>query len=234
MTNTKIGKIIRLSIFFFVILHPNSDIDMKTEINPQETGRGEAFSMWMSSPQPMVTLVKTFDVSRLRKVSRKTGIKFTVLLCWCIVKAASKIDEFFLLPQHDKLFRFDRLAVNVIVLNVKGGISLCDIPYSDNIRQFNKDYLEISGQVSKTCKSTSLEDYMIIGTSALPQTELDCIVNQYSGRYNNPFLAWGRYRKGLFKTTLPISLQFHHAQMDGSHACHFLDNLQDEINRLMC
>lgn len=205
---------------------------MKQEINHQDTNRAEAFELWMTSPMPMVTLVKTMDVSRIRKVSRKTGIKFNVLLCWCVGKAASSIDEFFLLPTNGKLFQFDKLAINIVVQNCKGGLSLCDIPYSDNIRQFDADYQELTGLATKTCKSTSLEDSMIIGTSALPQTELDCIVNQYSGRYNNPFLAWGRYRKRLFKTILPISLQFHHAQMDGEHACRFLNNLQNEINRL--
>ena len=180
----------------------------------------------------MVTLVKTFDVGRLRKVSRKTGIKFTVLLCWCICKAASSIEEFFLLPTPDHLYRFDKLAVNVVVLNEKGGITLCDVPYSEDIRQFNDDYLEVTSLAANTCKTTSLEDTMIIGISALPHTELDCIVNQYSGRWNNPFLVWGKYRKGFFKTTMPISLQFHHAQMDGMQACRFLNNLQYEINHI--
>ena len=44
---------------------------MKREINPQESSRADAFRMWMSSPLPMVTLVKTVDVSRLVKVSKK-------------------------------------------------------------------------------------------------------------------------------------------------------------------
>ena len=38
---------------------------MKTEVNPQDTNRAEAFELWMSSPMPMVTLTKTFDVSNL-------------------------------------------------------------------------------------------------------------------------------------------------------------------------
>ena len=42
-------------------------------------------------------------------------------------------------------------------------------------------------------------------------------------------VMWGKYRKGLFKTTLPVSFQFHHVQMDGGHAARFLDILQDEI-----
>ena len=215
---------------------------MKREINPQDTNRAEAFSLWMSSPMPMVTLMKTFDVTRLVKVSKRSGMKFTMLMCWCIGKAASSIDEFFLLPEKvqvgesggivERLFCYDCLAINIVVQNVKGGISLCDVPFSDDIGQFNADYLKLTGEAAKTCKSTALEDHIIVGTSALPQIELDCIVNQYSGRYNNPFLAWGRYRKGLFKTTLPVSFQFHHVQMDGGHAVRFLQRLQDEINKL--
>ena len=205
---------------------------MKQEISPKESCRAEAFELWMSSPQPMVTVVKTFEVGRLRKASRKTGIKFNVLLCWCICKAASSIEELFLLPVPGHLYRYDKLAVNVIVQNKKGGITLCDVPYSEDIRQFNADYMRVTSLAAKTCEGTSLEDAMIIGTSALPCTELDVIVNQYSGRWNNPFLAWGKYRKGFFRTTLPISLQFHHAQMDGMQAGRFLNNLQEEINKV--
>ena len=205
---------------------------MKKEINPQESIRANAFSMWMSSPMPMVTLVKTFDVTRLIKASKKSGIKFNVLMCWCIGKAAKDIKEFYLLPENGKLFQFDQFAINVIVENCKGDISSCDIPYSDDLEQFNRDYQKLTAQAASECKSSFLEDYMIIGTSTLVQTELDCIVNQYSGKFNNPFLAWARYHKGWFKTTLPISLQFHHVQMDGGQAVKFLQRLQDEINKL--
>ena len=216
---------------------------MKREINPQESNRAEAFSMWMSSPVPMVTLVKTFDVTRLVKVSKKSGVKFNVLMCWCIGRAAKDIKEFYLLLEKQqigdgvsgmqgKLFQFDRLAINVIVENCKNNISSCDIPYSDDLQQFNSDYQKLTAQVARECKSIFLEDRMIIGTSTLVQTEIDCIVNQYSGKFNNPFLAWARYRKGWFKTTLPVSFQFHHVQMDGGHAAKFLQRLQDEIRVL--
>ena len=205
---------------------------MKQEINPQESIRANAFNMWMSSPMPMVTLVKTFDVSRLVKVSRQTGMKFNMLMCWCIGKAAKEIREFYILPEKGRLYQFDKLAINVIVENCQGDINLCDIPYSDDLQQFVRDYQEITTQTSRECKNTALEDCMIIGTSTLVQTEIDCIVNQFSGKYNNPFLAWARYRKGLFKTTLPVSFQFHHVQMDGRHAARFLLRLQDEINNM--
>ena len=205
---------------------------MKREINPQESIRANAFSMWMSSPMPMVTLVKTFDVTRLVKASKKSGIKYNVLMCWCIGKAAKDIKEFYILPEQGKLFQFDQFAINVIVENSQGDINSCDIPYSDDLEQFNHDYQKLTAQAASECKSTFLEDYMIIGTSTLVQTELDCIVNQFSGKFNNPFLAWARYRKGWFKTTLPVSFQFHHVQMDGGQAVRFLERLQKEIKTI--
>ena len=203
---------------------------MKREINPQESNRTEAFQLWMSSPMPMVTLVKTLDVGRLVKASKKSDIKFTTLMCWCIGKAASQVEEFFLLPEKGKLFQYDRLAINVIVTNRNNGLNSCDIPFSDDLKRFNQDYLEWTRKAENECKSIFLEDYMIIGTSAMTLTELDCIVNQYTDQFCNPMVMWGKYRKGLLKTTLPVSFQFHHVQMDGGHAARFLQRLQDVIN----
>ena len=205
---------------------------MKREINPQKTSRGEAFCLWMSSPMPMVTLAKTFDVTTLLKHSKKQKLSFNMLLCWCIGKAASKMEEFYTLPENGKLFRYDRLAINVIVENSKGGINSCDIPFSDDLQQFNRDYLILTEQAANESKSIMLDDYMVIGTSAMIQTELDCIVNQYTDKFCNPMVMWGKYRKGWFKTTLPISFQFHHVQMDGGHGARFLEHLQDEINKM--
>ena len=72
---------------------------MKTEVNPKDTVRSEAFEMWMTSPMPMVTLTKTFDVSNLLKVGKRSGVKFNALLCWCIGKAATQVKEFFFLSR---------------------------------------------------------------------------------------------------------------------------------------
>ena len=204
---------------------------MKTEVNPQETKRAFAFEMWMPSPMPMVTLTKTFDVSRICKTSRRNGLKFNVLLCWCIGKAASEMEEFFILPEQGKLYRYDRLAINVIVNNKNGGISSCDIPFSDDLQQFNRDYMELTTKAATECTSSFLEDYMIVGTSAMVQTELDCIVTQYTEKFLNPLVMWGKYRKSWFKTLLPVSFQFHHVQMDGGDAARFLEILQEIINK---
>ena len=203
---------------------------MKIEVNIEETTRAEAFSLWMTSPMPMVTLTKTFNVNKLLKASKRRGVKFNALLCWCIGKAASRINEFYILPEKDKLFKYDSIAINVIVNNCKGGINSCDIAYTDDVEQFVREYNLLTEQVASQCKSTFIEDSMIVGTSAMIQTELDCIVNQYTDKFCNPMVMWGKYRRNWFTTTLPISFQFHHVQMDGGDGAYFLEQLQQVIN----
>jgi chloramphenicol O-acetyltransferase type A len=203
------------------------------EINPKETTRAYAFEMWMQAPMPMVTFFKRLDVSRLVKFSRRNGLKFNMLMCYCIGRAASKIKEFYLLPVGDKLMQYESIAVNTIVANSAGEVSSCDLPYCEDLAQFNNDYMRLTNQVAKSCTDHDLsQESMVIGTSALAQYEIDGAVGMYSGVFNNPFMIWGKYKRSWFKTTLTVSFQFHHTQMDGAHASRFLDGLQREIDSL--
>ena len=206
---------------------------MAREINPQNTTRASAYELWMNVPNPMVTFFKTLDVTNLVRFSRKKHLKFNMLLDYCIGKAAASVKEFYILPVGDKLMQYDTIAVNTIVRNKDGEVSSCDIAYNDNLSKFNEDYLIHTTRVAQTCTDYDLsESTMVIGTSAIVDTEIDGVVGMNSGIFNNPFVFWGRYRRHWFRYTLPVSFQFHHTQMDGAHAGRFLENLQREINAL--
>ena len=206
---------------------------MPKELNPKETTRAIAYELWLKAPNPMVTFFKTMDVTNLVKISQKKKLKFNMLLDYCIGKAASQVKEFYVLPVGNKLMQYDTLAVNTIVKNKNGEVSSCDILFTPDLRKFNQDYLTHTAQVANTCKDRDLSaDSMVIGTSAIVDTEIDGAVGMNSGIFNNPFLIWGRYRKKFFHYYLPISFQFHHTQMDGAHAGKFLAILQNEIDSL--
>ena len=202
------------------------------EVNPKETSRAYAYEMWMNAPMPMVTFFKTLDVSNLVKISRKKRLKFNMLMCYCIGRAANKIKEFYLLPVGDKLMQYETIDVNTIVANRKGEVSSCDIPFTDDLFEFNQHYIHLTTQVADSCINHDLHENMVIGTSALAKYEIDGAVGMYSGIFNNPFMIWGKHKRHLFKTTLTVSFQFHHTQMDGAHASMFLDRIQSEINKI--
>lgn len=198
-------------------------------VDPKTTSRAQAFELWMNAPNPMVTFFKTLDVSPLVRLSRRRKLKFNMLLCWCVGKTASEVKEFFLLPVGGELLKYDSLVVNTIVKNKTGEVSSCDVPFSEDIRKFNRDYLELTREVAQSCQNHDLSQSMVIGTSAIIDTEIDGAVGMNSGIFNNPFIIWGKYRRHFFRTTLTVSFQFHHTQMDGAHAGKFLELLQQNI-----
>ena len=206
---------------------------MAKEIQLKDTTRAMAYELWMKAPNPMVTFFKTLDVTNLIKISKRKHMKFNMLLDYCIGKAAVSIKEFYILPVGDKLMQYDTIAVNTIVKNKDGEVSSCDIVYVEDLDTYNKEYLKYTSQVAKNCQDRDLSnDSMVIGTSAIIDTEIDGAVGMNSGIFNNPFIIWGRYKKKWFKYYLTLSFQFHHTQMDGAHAGRFLANLQKEINSL--
>ena len=104
---------------------------------------------------------------------------------------------------------------------------------SSDLIAFNQEYLKYIAGVAESCEDRDLSgESMVIGTSAIIDTEIDGAVGMNSGIFNNPFMIWGKYRKKFFRYYLSVSFQFHHTQMDGAHAGKFMENLQKEINDL--
>ena len=206
---------------------------MAKEIQLKDTTRAMAYELWMKAPNPMVTFFKTLDVTNLIKISKRKHMKFNMLLDYCIGKAAVNVKEFYVLPVGDKLIQYDTIAVNTIVKNRDGEVNSCDILYVEDLNKYNNEYLEYTSWVAENCQDRDLSnDSMVIGTSAIIDTEIDGAVGMNSGIFNNPFIIWGRYKKKWFKYYLTLSFQFHHTQMDGAHAGRFLANLQKEIDIL--
>ena len=200
-----------------------------TPIDPKSTSREEAYELWMNAPNPMVTFFKTFNVTPLVRISRSKNLKFNMLLCWCIGKAARDVNEFYILPVGKELLIYDTVAVNTIVKNRNNEVTSCDVPFHGSLSEFNREYLLLTKLAAETCQNHDLPECMVIGTSAVSDTEIDGAVGMNSGIFNNPFIIWGKYRRNFLKWKLPLSFQFHHTQMDGAHEGKFLELVQENI-----
>jgi chloramphenicol O-acetyltransferase type A len=208
---------------------------MKTEVNPKDTTRGSQFEIWKNAPNPMLVFVKKLDVTNLVRISKKKRLKFNMLMDFCIGKTAVAQKEFYLLPEGDKLMKYDSIAINTMVKNRTGEVSSCDVEFAGDFDSYNRDYLKYTAEVAESCVDRDLSgECMVIGTSAIIDTELEFAGGMYSGIFNNPFIIWGRYSRHFFRYYMNLSFQFHHTQMDGAHAGKFLANLQKTIDELKC
>ena len=126
---------------------------MTREVDPKHTTRASAYDLWMKAPNPMVTFFKTLDVTNLVRYSRRKHMKFNMLMDYCIGQAAVQVKEFYILPVGDKLIQYDSIAVNTIVKNKDGEVSSCDILQTDDLGDFNEDYLKYTRKVAESCQA---------------------------------------------------------------------------------
>lgn len=201
------------------------------EIDPDKTPRAESYKAFSIAPMPMVTIFQTLDVTRLVRKSKK-GYKFNMLLAYCIGQAAKNIPEMLYQIHDTTMLKYDKFAIVIIVNNQQGTLNYCDVPAMDDLQEFNRIYLEKTQYCAENGEDLYLTDTSNICTSALVKYDIDGIVNLYHKEYDHPFLAWGKYHREWFRYKLKFSFQWHHAIMDGEHACRFLEALQKEFNKL--
>ena len=60
-------------------------------INPKETTRLEAFELWMSAPNPMVTFFKQINVTNLVRISKKYKLKLNKIAARWPAKAVGAV-----------------------------------------------------------------------------------------------------------------------------------------------
>ena len=200
------------------------------ELKPEDTSRAVGYSYFIDAPQPTVTLFKTMDITHLMRFARR-GERLNAMLCYTAGRAALQVPEFRLRVERRRLYELEPpYAVSFVSPTRTGGVAICAVPVDGDYAAFRQQYTERGAAAYEDASALSYAEEVVLGTSAMVETVLDGIVNLYSEAFCNPFLCWGRYEKHLFRTVLKASFQFHHTQMDGAHACRFLEAWQKEIS----
>lgn len=119
------------------------------EVDPLMTKRWRSWELYHQAPMPMVTIFQTLDITNLMRW-QKRGYKMNMLLRYCIGKAAQCCEEFYLLPQGERMLAYDQIGISVIVANAQDGINSCDIPFTDDLETFNERYLHGTQTVRET------------------------------------------------------------------------------------
>ena len=107
--------------------------------------------------------------------------------------------------------------------------SFCEVKYKTDYRTFIEDAL-LRIQEMKANPSFEDEhgrdDYLFL--SSIPWVSFTSIVHamNYHPHDSVPRIVWGKYFKENGKTMLPLSVQAHHALVDGKHVGHYFQNFE--------
>lgn len=208
---------------------------MKKIVTPAEVGRQLEYDCWMNSKMPMAHITVTLDVTHIvRYCKKRSNVPLNAAMCYCIARAVNQIHEGHILVEGDHLLWGDTVNVQTILKDSKGSLRFCDLPTLDDFDEYISQYHRLVKEVYDSCSHHFEPDRIIMGTSCIStRVPIDAAVNQWVDSFQNLFLMWGAYRPCFFrKYKLPMSIQFHHVQINGGEICHFFELLQKEFDSL--
>ena len=180
-------------------------------------------------------VVCTYSVTVNLDITNLKGQRLYPAMIWLITKTVNEMPEFRTSLRKDGLGIYDSMHPMYTVFNEQNkNFSGIWSYFSDNYKEFLKNYEEDSGKYSNSTRYTPKDGTPenSFNISMLPWIGFTSVnINVYDeGKFLLPIFTMGKFTEREDKRLLPLSIQVHHAVCDGYHVGLFVEKLQEKIN----
>ena len=206
-----------------------------TEIEFDSWPRRTTFEFFKDYKDPFFNLAANVDVTRLRRFCRENSLSFSIAALFYTQQAANSIREFRFRMIGEKVVEFESVEATQTILNEDETFSFCHFEARPNVFEYEaagriarKKYLEL-----KTF-DVEAERIDLIYYSVIPWVSFTSFKHANSGdsRQTVPRIVFGKVFEGGGRELMPLSVEAHHAMMDGIHVGRFFERFQSAIDGL--
>ncbi len=192
----------------------------ETLIEIQDPHRQKHMAFFRSMESPHFQLTAQEDIRPLLHWAQGRNLPFSPLIVWVLSRAAHDIAEFRWRFRGEQIVEHEWVCPSFTVLTEASTVfSFCTVPFHPDAARFIQ---EAQRMIEKMQKAPSLEDeegkddYLFM--SSIPWVSFTGLQHAMHHPGDSiPRIAWGKYYDSHGKTLLPLSVQAHHALIDGRH-----------------
>ncbi len=207
---------------------------MPKYLNIEAWNRKDQFYFFKNYDNPFFNICSDLDISELYKFVKNHGISFFSASLYLSLRSANDLEEFHYRIRGDKVIIYEIIDAGSTVLNEDETFSFCYFKYFSNFQKFD------------ACVSQKLQENQAKGGKLDPQDFRDDLIHysiipwisfssvSHPRKFNQedsiPKIVFGKYHHLNDTVKMPISIEVHHALMDGIHVAKYLDFFQDYMN----
>ncbi len=197
--------------------------------------RKKHFEFFTSQNHPHFNLCANVDISNLLAVVKTRQLPFMITVTWLVSKVANEIPELRQRLREKTIVEHDAVHPSFTVPTKTSDVfSFCEVDYEDDFDSFLK---RAQQKVAELQLHPSFEDeigrddYLFL--SSMPWVSFTSVQHamHYHPHDSVPRIVWGKYFHEAEKIKMPLSLQAHHALVDGKHAGQFFNNFEEIANK---
>src|SRR4030042_3904984 len=204
------------------------------KIDMQTWSRREHFEFFKAFNHPHFNMCANVDLTRFHPYVKGHGFSLTAAIIYVISRTANAIPEFRQRMRDGEIVEHETVSPSVTILVDNDLFSFCTIDY-------NQDFVEFAGRATGLIAAVKNSPTLIdppgrddlLYMTALPWVSFTSFMHpmRLHPADSVPRFAWGKYFKEGGRLKMPLSVQGHHALMDGIHLGKFYGLLQDYLDQ---
>lgn len=210
-------------------LHPEEQM---RPIDMQTWPRRKHFEIYNAFDYPHFNLCANVDVTHFHPLVKQRQFSLTIAIVYLLAKGANAFPEFRYRIHGRQVVEYKVIHPSTTILTKGDLFSFCTIPFADNFEIFAKQAAETM-EIAK--RSPSLDDEGrddLLFMTGIPWVSFTSVVHPINMHPTDsvPRLSWGKFFSEGDRMKMPLSVQVHHALMDGVHVGRYFAQIQAELD----
>ena len=203
---------------------------MSKYIDLSNPHRKKHFDFFRRMDQPHFNICANVEIGNFLDFIKKGNYPFTPTMVYFIAKVANEIPAFRWRVRGDKILEHEAVHPSFTVNTEEADVfSFCTVDYYEEFPMFLQNTLKVMDEMLKNPSMEDEEhrdDYLFL--SAIPWVSFTSFSHamHYTPADSVPRITWGKYFEEGEKILMPLSVQAHHAVVDGRHTGKYFELFQ--------
>ena len=201
-------------------------------INLETWPRRQHFDMFKAFDYPHFNMCANVDITAFYPLVKARGASFTVAVMYLVARTANAIPQFRQRIIDDQPVEYEVVHPSGTILVGDELFSFCIIEYTPDFTDF---VARANQQIARVRQNLTLDEppgmHNLLFMSAIPWVSFTSFLNpmHLSPADSVPRFAWGKFFREGSRLKMPLSVQGHHALMDGLHIGHYYAKIQEDL-----
>lgn len=202
-------------------------------IDMQTWSRRKHFRFYSTVNHPHFNMCVNVDMTAFYPFVKRQGYSFTVSMVYVISRASNAIPEFRHRIRGEQVVEHEIVNPGFTILTDNDLFSFCAVAYAE-------DFSEFAGRAAKNISYVKAhpdlendpEQDDVLYMTSIPWVSFTSFTHpmQFHPADSIPRFAWGKSFQESDTWKMPLSVQGHHAVMDGLHMGRFYETLQEYLH----
>jgi chloramphenicol O-acetyltransferase type A len=203
---------------------------MSTYIDVETWKRRAQFEFFRGYHNPFFNICAGVEVGPLLGLTRETGVSFFVAYHFFSIRAANEVEAFRYRLRGGRVLVHERVHAGTTLLLPDENFTFVYFDYTEDFRAFHAD----AEQAIRGARAGGVQLHAraerddLIYHSVIPWASFTSISHARRGgpEESVPKISFGKYREEGGRATMPVSVEVHHALMDGLHVGRYFAYLE--------